>query len=93
MRSGGVVIGQGQTRLISYRYTRGTNDASDATRTGSYGAATPVRIQWNTPLPGTGSYPVNLTLVLATTYDDGTVRTTRVSGVVSVTVVYSAAAQ
>jgi hypothetical protein len=93
MRSGGVVIGQGRTRLVSYRYTRGTNDASGATRTGSYRAAAPVRIQWNTPLPGTGSYPVDLTLVLQTTYGDGTVRTTRVSGAVSVTVVYSAAAQ
>jgi hypothetical protein len=93
MRSGGVVIGQGRTRLVSYRYTRGANDASGATRTGSYRAAAPVRIQWNTPLPGTGSYPVDLTLVLQTTYGDGTVRTTRVSGAVSVTVVYSAAAQ
>ncbi len=93
MRSGGVVVGQGRTRLVSYRYTRGTNDASDGSRTGSYRAAAPIRIQWNTPLPGTRSYPVNLTLVLATTYDDGTVRTTTVSGVVSVTVVYSAAAQ
>lgn len=93
MRSGGVVLGQGRTRLVSYRYTRGTNDASDGSRTGSYRAAAPVRIQWNTPLPGTRSYPVNLTLVLQTTYDDGTIRTTRVSGVVSVTVVYSAAAQ
>ena len=93
MRSGGVVIGQGRTRLVSYRYTREANDASDGSRTGSYRAAAPIRIQWNTPLPGTGSYPVNLTLVLATTYDDRTVRTTRVSGVVSVTVVYSAAAQ
>jgi hypothetical protein len=93
MRSGGVVIGQGRTRLVSYRYARGTNDASDGTRTGTYRAAVPVRIQWNTPLPGTRSYPVDLTLVLATTYDDGTVRTTRVSGVVSVTVVYSATAQ
>jgi hypothetical protein len=32
-------------------------------------------------------------LTLETTYDDGTVRTTRVGGEVSVTVVYSAAAQ
>jgi hypothetical protein len=83
MQSGGVVIGHGRTRVVSYRHTKGINDASDATGTGSYRAAVPVRIQWNTPLPGTRSYPVDLTLVLATTYDDGTVRTTRVSGVVS----------
>jgi hypothetical protein len=93
MRSGGVVIGQGRTRLVSYRYVRGTNDASDGSRTGTYRAAVPIRIQWNTPLPGTRSYPVRLALELETTYDDGTVRTTRASGEVSVTVVYSAAAQ
>jgi hypothetical protein len=93
MRSGGVVVGQGRTRLVSYRYTRGTNDASDGTRTGTYRAAVPIRIQWDTPLPGTRSYPVRLALTLETTYDDGTVRTTRVAGEVSVTVVYSAAAQ
>lgn len=91
MRSGGVVIGQGNTRLVRYRYTRDTNDAADATRTGTYRAADPIRIQWNTPLPGTRSYPVRVELVLQTTYDDGTVRTTRVSGEVSVTVIYSAA--
>jgi hypothetical protein len=93
MRSGGVVIGGGRTRLVSYRYTRGTNDASDGTRSGSYRAAVPIRIQWNTPLPGTRTYPVRLVLTLETTYDDGTVRTSRTSGEVSVTVVYSAAAQ
>jgi hypothetical protein len=93
MRSGGVVIGGGSTRLVSYRYTAGINDASNPTRTGTYPAATPIRIQWNTPLPGTGSYPVPLVLILETTYDDGTVRTTQVAGVVSVTVVYSAAAE
>ena len=42
--------------------------------------------------PGRGSIPSGSMLVLETTYDDGTVRTTRVSGTVSVTVVYSAAA-
>ena len=93
MRSGGVVIGGATTRLLSFRYLGGVNDASDASPAGAYEAEEPVRIQWNTPLPGTHSYPVNLTLVLATTYDDGTVRTSTVSGVVSVTVVYSAAAQ
>jgi hypothetical protein len=93
MRSGGVVIGGGVTRLVSYRYTAGINDASNPTRTGSYAASTPIRIQWNTPLPGTGSYPIRLVLTLETTYDDGTVRTTQVSGTVAVTVVYSAAAE
>ena len=34
MRSGGVVIGGGTTRLIAYRYRRGANDATDATRPG-----------------------------------------------------------
>jgi len=50
----------------------------------------PLRIQWNTPLPGEGTYPVRLVLELQTTYDDGTVRTSEVTGSVSVTVVYSA---
>jgi hypothetical protein len=93
MRSGGVVIGGGTTRLISYRYRRGTNDATDATRPGTYAAALPIRIQWNRPLPGTRTYPVELTLTVETRYDDGTVRQTQVSGVVAVTVIYSAAAQ
>lgn len=93
MRSGGLVIGGATTRLVSYRYEAGTNDASDPTGSGSYPAATPIAIQWNTPLPGTGSYPVRLVLDLETTYDDGTVRTSEVSGVVAVTVVYSAVSQ
>ena len=62
-------------------------------RSGTYPAATPIAIQWNTPLPGTGTYPVRLVLDLETTYDDGTVRTSQVSGVVAVTVVYSAVSQ
>jgi hypothetical protein len=43
MRSGGVVIGQGRTRLVSYRYARGTNDArgSRSWRSGRPRAATP----------------------------------------------------
>ena len=91
MRSGGVVIGQGKTRLVRYRYIRDTNDAAHATRTGVYRAADPIRIQWNTPAAGDPPYPVRVELVLETTYDDGTVRTTRVSGEISVTVIYSAA--
>ena len=79
--------------LSAYRYVAGTNDASDATRSGTYPAAAPIRIQWNTPLPGTRSYPVRLVLDLETTYDDGTVRTSQVSGAVAVTVVYSAVSQ
>lgn len=93
MRSGGVVIGGGSTRLVSYRYVAGTNDASNPTRAGTYPASSPIHIQWNTPLPGTGSYPVRVVLNLSTLYDDGTVRTSVVSGVVTVTVVYSAAAE
>jgi hypothetical protein len=93
MRSGGVVIGGATTRLLSYRYEAGTNDASDPTVSGTYPAATPIQIQWNTPLPGTGTYPVRLVLDLGTTYDDGTVQTSQVSGVVAVTVVYSAVSQ
>ena len=92
MRSGGVVIGGGTTRLISYRYRRGTNDAGDATRPGVYPAAVPIRIQWDRPLPGTRTYPVELTITVETTYDDGTVRRTQVSGEVAVTVIYSATA-
>jgi hypothetical protein len=44
-------------------------------------------------LPGTGTYPVQLVLDLETTYADGTVVTSTVSGVVAVTVVYSAVSQ
>jgi hypothetical protein len=93
MRSGGVVVGGGETRLVGYRYTAGANDASDASASGTYPAAAPIRIQWNTPLPGTSSYPVRLVLNLETVYDDGTVRTSRVAGTVDVTVVYSAVSQ
>jgi hypothetical protein len=92
MRSGGVVIGDGVTTVTGYRYTTGPNDAAYPTRAGTYPASSPVRIQWNTPLPGTGSYPVRVVLDLSTRYDDGTVRTSTAAGVVSVTVVYSAAA-
>ena len=90
MRSGGVIIGGATTRLVSYRYDAGVNDASDATASGTYESDAPIRIQWNTPLPGQTSYPVRLVLNLETTYDDGTVRTSEVSGEVDVTVIYSA---
>ena len=39
MRSGGVVIGGATTRLVSYHYEAGPNDASDPTRSGTYPAA------------------------------------------------------
>jgi hypothetical protein len=90
MRSGGIKIGGAKTQLLSYRYEAGVNDATDASGNGSYAAGVPLRIQWNTPLPGEGTYPVRLVLELQTTYDDGTVRTSEVTGSVSVTVVYSA---
>lgn len=90
MRSGGVVIGGATTRLVSFRYPGGTNDASDASPPGTYDAGEPVRIQWNTPLPNTGSYPIRVELTVETTYDDGTVRTFEFSGSIAATVVYSA---
>lgn len=90
MRSGGIVIGGATTRLLRYRYQAGVNDASDATPAGTYDAATPIAIQWNTPLPGQGSYQVRLVLSLETTYEDGTVRDFEVSGDVAVTVIYAA---
>ncbi len=90
MRSGGVVIGTAKTVLLSYRYERTANDAADATASGSYPAAVPIAIQWNTPLAGAGSYPIHLVLALQTTYADGTVRDTEVAGNVAVTVVYAA---
>jgi hypothetical protein len=90
MRSGGVVIGGATTRLVSYRYERGVNDAADATSPATYEAGVPIAIQWNTPLPGQQAYPVRLVLFLETTYDDGTVRTSEVAGEVAVTVIYSA---
>jgi hypothetical protein len=91
--SGGIVIGGAKTKLVGYHYDAGTNDAADATPTGSYGPAVPIAIQWDQPLPGTASYPVQLTLDLQTTYDNGAVRTSTVSGTVGVTVIYSAVDQ
>jgi len=90
MRSGGVVIGGATTRLVSYRYLGGANDASGASARGAYEADEPIRIQWNTPLPDGGSYPVRVELTVETTYDDGTVRTFEFAGSIDATVVYSA---
>jgi hypothetical protein len=90
MRSGGVVIGGATTRLVSFRYLAGTNDASDASAPGTYDAGEPIRIQWNTPLPNAGAYPIRVELTVETTYDDGTVRTFEFPGSIAATVVYSA---
>lgn len=90
MRSGGVVIGGAITRLLSYRYLGGINDASGASPPGTHDAGDPIRIQWNTPLPEGGSYPIRVELTVETTYVDGTVRTFDFSGSISATVVYSA---
>ena len=90
MRSGGVVIGGATTRLLSYRYLGGPNDASDASPAATYEAGDPIRIQWNTPLPDGGSYPIKVELTVETTYDDGTVRTFEFPGSIAATVVYSA---
>lgn len=90
MRSGGVVVGGATTRLIGYRYLGGTNDASDTSPPGVYDAGEPIRIQWNTPLPNGGSYPVRVELIVETTYEDGTVQTFEFSGSIAATVVYSA---
>ena len=72
------------------RYRLRSPYASGQTPSGHYPAGEPIRIQWNTPLPGQSTYPVRLVLELETTYDDGTVRTSEVSGEVGVTVIYSA---
>lgn len=90
MRSGGLTIGGATTRLVAYRYQAGVNDASAPSAPGHYPVDEPIHIQWNTPLPGQGSYPVRLVLELETTYDDGTVRTYEAEGTVDVTVIYSA---
>ncbi|MEP6468179.1 MAG: hypothetical protein ABJC24_00250 [Chloroflexota bacterium] len=90
MRSSGVTIGGATTRLVGYRYEAAVNNASAATASGHYAAGEPIRIQWNTPLPAQGSYPVRLVLELETTYDDDTVRTYEAAGTVDITVVYSA---
>jgi hypothetical protein len=90
MRSGGVTIGGATTRLVAYRYAAAVNDASAPTASGSYPADDPIRIQWDTPLPSEGTYPVRIVLELETTYEDGTVRTSEVAGEVDVTVIYSA---
>ena len=93
MRSGGVVIGGATTRLVSYRYLGGHNDATGASPAGAYDATSPIRIQWNTPLPGSGAYPIRLELTVETTYEDGTVRTSTADGTIDVTVIYSAVSQ
>lgn len=90
MRSGGIRIGGATTVLVSYAYEAGINDASAPTSSGTYPVADPIAIQWDTPLPGSGTYPVRLVLNLRTTYDDGAVRTESVAGTVAVTVIYSA---
>jgi hypothetical protein len=89
MRSGGVVIGGATTRLVSYRYRGGENDASSASGPGTYDADDAIRIQWNAPLPNRGSYPLRVELTVETTYDDGTVRTFDFSGSIAATVIYS----
>jgi hypothetical protein len=88
--SGGVVIGGAKTIVTSYHYDARVNDASDATPSGDYRPDAPIAIQWDSPLSGAASYPVQLTLDLQTTYDNGAVRTETVSGTVGVTVIYSA---
>ena len=90
MRSGGVVIGGASTRLVSYRYLGGPNDASSPSAAGTYDGADPLRLQWNTPLPGGASYPIRVDLTVETTYDDGTVRTFDFAGSIDATVIYSA---
>jgi len=90
MRSGGVVIGGATTRLVSYRYLGGENDASSGSGPGGYDAGEPLRLQWNTPLPNGGSYPIRVELTVETTYDDGTIRTFEFPGSIAATVVYSA---
>jgi hypothetical protein len=90
MRSGGVRIGGATTRLVRYRYLGDVNDASDASAAGMYEADVPIRLQWNTPRPKRGTYPVRVELTVETTYDDGTVRTFAFAGAIGVTVVYSA---
>lgn len=64
--SGGVVIGGATTRLVGFRYLGGTNDASDASPPGAYDEGEPIRIQWNTPLPNGGTYPVRVELTVET---------------------------
>jgi len=93
MRSGGVRVGGATTRLVSYRYLGGDNDRSGGSGAGTYDATEPLRMQWNTPLPDSGSYPIQVELTVATTYDDGTVRTFEFSGAIDATVVYSAISQ
>lgn len=90
MRSGGVRIGGATTRLLSYRYLGGENDRSGGSGAGSYGSDQPLLMQWNTPLPDAGSYPIRVELTVETTYDDGTVRSFEFEGSMAATVVYSA---
>lgn len=89
MRSGGVVVGGATTRLLSYRYLGGENDRTGGSRAGPYDADQPLLMQWNTPLPDGGLYPIRVELTVETTYDDGTVRTFDFTGSIAVIVVYS----
>ena len=57
---------------------------------GTYDATAPLRLQWNTPLPGGASYPIRVELTVETTYNDGTVRTFDFAGSIDATVIYSA---
>jgi hypothetical protein len=74
---------------VSFRYAGADNDASGASPPGEYPAAEPLRLQWNTPLPGAAAYPIPLELTVETTYDDGTVRTYAFEGSIEVVVIYS----
>lgn len=90
MRSGGVVIGAGTTRLTGFRFLGGHNDATNGSRAGGYSPDDPLRLQWDTPLAGGERYAVPVELTVETTYEDGTVRSIAVPGEIAVTVIYSA---
>jgi len=87
------VIGRAKTIVTGYHYDASVNDASDATPTGGYPPGRADRYPVGYTLANAGIYPVQLTLDLQTTYDNGAVRTSTVSGTVGVTVIYSAVDQ
>ena len=90
MRSGGVVIGSGTSRLTGFRYLGGHNDATGGSRAGGYAAEEPLVLKWDTPLAGDEHYIVPVELTVETTYEDGTARSITVPGEIAVTVIYSA---
>ena len=93
MRSGGVVIGGATTRLVSYRYLGGENDASNASGRAAMTPASRSGSSGTRRCRTAARTRCRVELTVETTYDDGTVRTFEFAGSIAATVVYSAISQ